>query len=176
MVGFAGKANDPFVATSEHRVDHKILEDEMHNAGIDFGFLVKNVHSQYEHPEVDDSVLVLRTGRWSVTNSPIWGTRYLKPDKKYWRRLIALGVAYVFVLLPGILIVGTSLSADPGEATLTPFIILGSFVGAWAIFMIFFATEIKDVVTLTAGYTAVLGILLNGAAGLRKSRDETTVV
>jgi len=58
---------------------------------------------------------------------------------------------------------------DIVTAKVVPFVILIVVVSAWVVGMIFTAKEVKDVVPLTAGYAAVLGIILNGAASLRGS-------
>lgn len=172
MVGFAGETHDPFVASSEHRVDHKILEDEMHNTGIDFGFLTDQVDFQNNGVR---QIFILPTGPWDAEDSPIWGGRYLKPVQKWSIRLGTLIIAYTYTIVPGALIVAASL-ASGSDGTLLPFVLLAVFVAIWAGFMVFVAAEAKDVVTMTAGYTAVLGIILNGAAALRESREDAGVI
>lgn len=172
MIGFSATKNDPFVASSEHRVDHKILEEEMHHAGVDFTFLAGLLGDGIEKKAVSNKILP--TGPWSATNEPIWGKRYLGYMKNIWKdmgmRFGALCLAYGFVLLPaGGIILATLLPNEdsPLAAKLAPFLILVIFVALWGIMMITTVKQVKDVLPMTAGYTAVLGIILNGAAGLR---------
>ncbi|KAH8907481.1 hypothetical protein BR93DRAFT_549220 [Coniochaeta sp. PMI_546] len=157
MIGFAGTDDDPFVASSERRVDHKILEEEMNRAGI-----------------TSTGTKFIPTGPWSPDDEPIWGRRYLGNVKNVWRRMfrraLALLAAYFFLLLPVTGIILATVVPDQRQslaARLAPFIILVCFVALWGITMIATATNVKDVIPLTAGYTAVLGIILNGAAALR---------
>ncbi|KAK3371097.1 hypothetical protein B0T24DRAFT_530518 [Lasiosphaeria ovina] len=131
MIGFAGTDDDPFVTSSEHRVDHKILEEEMHKANIDFGFLAEI------HPK---DTTIIPTGPWSPDDEPIWGRRYLANVTSAWertaQRVFAIFAAYTFVLLPVIGIILATLIPDQGdsvEARLSPFIILVAFVAMWGL-------------------------------------------
>ena len=98
MIKFTGTADDPFVASSERRVDHKVLEEEMRNAEIDFEHLAEEVD-----PPVKE---IIPTGPWSADDEPIWGRRYLVNAETTWRRfykrLLALVAAEFFILLPGV--------------------------------------------------------------------------
>ncbi len=98
MIKFTGTADDPFVASSERRVDHKVLEEEMRNAEIDFEHLAEEVD-----PPVKE---IIPTGPWSADDKPIWGRRYLVNAETTWRRfykrLLALVAAEFFILLPGV--------------------------------------------------------------------------
>ena len=53
-------------------------------------------------------------------------------------------------------------------ATVVPPIIVLVAVFIWGIIVIATASPLKDVIGWTAGYTAVLGIFLNGAASMRE--------
>jgi len=81
MVQFVGTGDDPFVASSERRVDHKILVEEMNEAGIDFARLAGPDISRQ-----DVKLVVLPTGPWSADDTPIWGYRYLSNAKGGWIR------------------------------------------------------------------------------------------
>ncbi|KFG79810.1 hypothetical protein MANI_026961 [Metarhizium anisopliae] len=70
MVQFIRTRDDPFIASSERRVDHKILIQEMDKAGIDFARLA--------HLEISlggAKAIVIPAGPWSPNDEPIWGKK-----------------------------------------------------------------------------------------------------
>ncbi|KAK9445205.1 hypothetical protein VB005_00313 [Metarhizium brunneum] len=171
MVQFIRTRDDPFIASSERRVDHKILIQEMDKAGIDFARLA--------HLEIGlggAKAIVIPAGPWSPNDEPIWGKRYLSNMRSELRRVVercmALAAAYAFLVAPIVLIFAETLTPAPKDgftANLAPVIIVVSFVAVWVVIMISWVDEVKDVVPLTAGYAAVLGIILNSAASLRQA-------
>ncbi|KAG8410741.1 hypothetical protein J3458_016841 [Metarhizium acridum] len=171
MVQFIRTRDDPFIASSERRVDHKILFEEMNKAGIDFARLAgPEISFQGAKP------MVIPAGPWSPKDEPVWGKRYLSNMRsklrRFWDRGMALVAAYAFLLTPIVLIFVETLTpaaTDTLTANLAPVIIVVSFVAVWVVFMIARVNELKDVVPLTAGYAAVLGIILNSAAALRQA-------
>ncbi|EFY91180.1 hypothetical protein MAC_02851 [Metarhizium acridum CQMa 102] len=171
MVQFIRTRDDPFIASSERRVDHKILFEEMNKAGIDFARLAgPEISLQGAKP------MVIPAGPWSPKDEPVWGKRYLSNMRsklrRFWDRGMALVAAYAFLLTPIVLIFVETLTpaaTDTLTANLAPVIIVVSFVAVWVVFMIARVNELKDVVPLTAGYAAVLGIILNSAAALRQA-------
>ncbi|KAG8410449.1 hypothetical protein J3459_017127 [Metarhizium acridum] len=171
MVQFLRTRDDPFIASSERRVDHKILFEEMNKAGIDFARLAgPEISLQGAKP------MVIPAGPWSPKDEPVWGKRYLSNMRsklrRFWDRGMALVAAYAFLLTPIVLIFVETLTptaTDTLTANLAPVIIVVSFVAVWVVFMIARVNELKDVVPLTAGYAAVLGIILNSAAALRQA-------
>ncbi|KAM7209774.1 hypothetical protein V8F06_014842 [Rhypophila decipiens] len=181
MAGFAGEVDDPFKASSEHRVDHKILEEEMHKAGIDFSFLAQGIHSK--DPDSPSNPLIFPTGPWNVNDSPIWGRRHLKDSEtrkmRMWRRLGALVVVQFTVQVPVVGIVLATLipgSKDTLAARLAPFVVAFLSVFFWANYVIWVVKRMKDVVALTAGYAALLLLVVNGAASIRPAVYPVTSV
>lgn len=163
MIKFIGTGNDPFVASSERLVDHKVLVEAMDRNGITFGGLAADTAP-------------FPTGPWNPNNEPVWGSVYLSNLKAAWRRLVKrcvyLGVAYFFLVLPATGIVLATLLPTQGDGTTAsavPFVILVVFLTLWAFWTILVVEETKQVMPLLAGYTAVLGIILTGAAALRKA-------
>lgn len=171
MVQFIRTRDDPFIASSERRVDHKILIQEMDKAGIDFARL-----ADLEISLGGAKAIVIPAGPWSPNDEPIWGKRYLSNMRSELRRVLercmALAAAYAFLVAPIVLIFAETLTPAPKDgftANLAPVIIVVSFVAVWVVIMISWVDEMKDVVHLTAGYAAVLGIILNSAASLRQA-------
>ncbi|KID81584.1 hypothetical protein MGU_11075 [Metarhizium guizhouense ARSEF 977] len=171
MVQFIRTRDDPFIASSERRVDHKILIQEMDKAGIDFARL-----ADLEISLRGAKSIVIPAGPWSPNDEPIWGKRYLSNMrselKRVLERCMALAAAYAFLLAPIVLIFAETLTPAPKDgftANLAPVIVVISFVAVWVVIMISWVDEMKDVVPLTAGYAAVLGIILNSSASLRQA-------
>lgn len=171
MVQFIRTRDDPFIASSERRVDHKILIKEMSKAEIDFARL-----ADLEIGLQGAKSIAIPAGPWSPNDEPIWGKRYLSNMRSELRRVLercmALVAAYAFLLAPiALILVGTLIPGptDRRAANLVPVITVLSFLAVWVVIMIALVNEMKDVVPLTAGYAAVLGIILNAAAALRQA-------
>ena len=168
MVKFGGTADDPFVASSERRVDHKVLEEEMRKAEVDFEHLAEKVD-----PPVKEAI---PTGPWNADDEPIWGRRYLLNAENTWtlyfQRLLAVVAADFFIIGPGAGIILAAMIPNQHDSLVpkvVPFIIVLVATMGWGMAMIATARHVKDVIGWTAGYAAVLGIFVTGAASLRQA-------
>ncbi|KAK1756973.1 hypothetical protein QBC47DRAFT_400600 [Echria macrotheca] len=167
MAQFSGQKDSPFTASSENKVDHKILEEETYNAELTFEFL--------ESLQPGGKMTVIPTGPWSPDDDPIWGKYYLTADKvktRNWAFRVR-GAATVVggLYLPFFGIFATTLFVEDADfiAGLAPILVWLVSVITWSIVVVSKVSELKDIVSMVAGYAAVLGIVLNSFAAVRQA-------
>ena len=180
MIDSAEQANNPFIASSVRRVDHKILAGEMDAAGIHVGSLLRGADGADGGDGDGRRVTISHRGRWDAHDEPIWGWKYPQGVRdRVLERVPYVSVANIFILVPSFLIIFTTLffdSSDDIAARVAPFLVVLGSVILWGLGLLFNVKQIKDVIPMTAGYTAVLTLILNGAATLRQpaNSDGTT--